>query len=67
MSEITLSDLPEDHELRNRPLVGMYYYSKGSMIKAEVRPAYAIAKVCYNDLGETWTNTERFVYVEADH
>lgn len=67
MSEITLSELPVDHPLRNRPLVGMFYYPLGSLAKAEVMPAYAIAKVCYNDLGPTWTNTERFVYIEADH
>ena len=65
--EITLSELPNDHPLRNKPLVGMFYYPIGSLAKYEVMPAFSIAKVCYNDLSEAWTNTERFVYIEADH
>ena len=63
--EIELAELPVEHLLRNIPLLGMYYYSLDSKVKNKIRPAYTIAKKTYNDLGPTWTNTERFVYVEA--
>ena len=61
MKEVKLVELPYEHPLRNKPLVGMYYYVNGSKIRAEIFPAFFIAKRCYNDLGESWTKWDTFV------
>lgn len=59
--EIDLATLPIEHPLRNKPLVGMFYYVNGSKMRAEIFPAFFIAKKCYNELGPTWTKWDRFV------
>lgn len=61
--EIKLNELPIEHPLRNKPLVGMFYYSKGSLAKNEVRSSFGIAKKCYNDLTGAWL-LDKFVYIE---
>lgn len=55
-----LATLPEDHPLRNKPLIeiGAYYRYRGGIapgIWKEVKPAYGIANKCFNDLGPAWT------------
>ena len=62
--EIVLKDLPVEHELRNKPLAGMFYYARGSKIAREVFPAFGIAKVTYNQLSEVWTKYDVFVWTE---
>lgn len=63
--EIVLKDLPVEHELRNKPLAGMFYYAKDSKIAREVFPAFGIAKVTYNQLSEVWTTHNIFVRREV--
>ena len=59
--EVVLSELDKEHPLRNKPLIGMFYYPKGSKLRAEIFPAFFIAKKCYNDLGPSWTTWDIFV------
>ncbi len=66
MAEIALRDLPIWHPKRNIPLVGMFYYSLNSKMRNEVKPAYGIASKTYNQLGESWTKWDTFVFIEGE-
>jgi hypothetical protein len=57
-----LSTLPHDHPLRNKPLAGAFYNMNGGKALFEVKPAFKIAKCCFNDLGEAWTAYSEFHY-----
>lgn len=59
---IYLRDLPVEDELRHKPLVGSFYHAKNGKFSREVFPTYGIAKKCYNDLGEAWTDNEEFYF-----
>lgn len=54
-----LNTLPEDHELRNTPLGGMYSRNEGSKLWIEITPRYGIAKATFNKLDlNSWCKTE---------
>ena len=57
-----LRHLPIKDELRNKPLVGAFYHAKNGKFSREVFSSYGIAKKCYNDLGEAWTDNEEFYF-----
>jgi hypothetical protein len=54
---IYLNDLPQEHPLRNAPLIkiGAFYLARGSKVWREIFPAFGISKFTYNELGEVWT------------
>lgn len=58
----TLAALPAAHPLRNKPLAGALYNMNGGKALFEVKEAFKIAKLCYNDLGEAWTKYSEFHY-----
>jgi hypothetical protein len=59
---IYLNDFPQEHPLRNAPLIkiGAFYLARGSKVWREVFPAFGIAKFTYNELGEVWTKWDRW-------
>ena len=63
---IYLHELPIDHELRTKPLVGAFYHNKNGKVSREVFSTYGIAKKCYNDLGSAWIDAELF-YFEVEN
>jgi hypothetical protein len=54
-----LNNLPQEHELRNLPLAGMYSRNTGNKLWVEITPAYGIAKATFNMLDlNAWCKTE---------
>ena len=53
---VILNKLPEDHPLRNKPLIELKaeYQSKDSALWYEVRPAFKIANRSFNQLASAW-------------
>jgi hypothetical protein len=58
MTEVILNDLPENHSLRNIPLVELkaFYKRPDAKVWQEMTPAYTIAKtkITFNQLGAVW-------------
>lgn len=52
-----LGSLPENHPLRNIPLIdiGAFYKKKDVNMWREVFPSFNIAKKTYNELSAVWT------------
>ena len=68
INEIILNELPEDHPLRNTPLLGMYHRNKGTKQWKEIGGNYGIRKVTYNMLSkEVWQDTTEFMYKEKEN
>jgi hypothetical protein len=63
---IYLRDLPPDHELRNKPLLGAWYHYTGQTFSREVLPSFGIAKSTYNRLADAWTNNSEFYFNVTD-
>jgi len=61
-----LRDLPPEHELRNKPLLGAWYHYTGQSFSREVLPSFGIAKVCYNQLADAWTNNSDFYFEDTN-
>ena len=61
-----LGDLPVDHPLRKRPLLGAIYGPKGTKESSwkSVLESYKLAKVCYNDLGKAWTTWDDWRFLD---
>lgn len=57
-----LSTLPHNHPNRNKPLAGAFYNMNGGKALFEVKEAFKIAKLCYNDLGGAWVDHSEFHY-----
>lgn len=53
----TLNFLPQDHPLRNKPLIEIKarYRNVESKVFRDVVPAMKIAKLSYNELANVWT------------
>lgn len=58
MQEVILNNLPQNHSLRNIPLIELkaFYKRPDSKVWQEVTPAYTLAKtkITFNQLGEVW-------------
>lgn len=63
---IYLHELAQDHELRNKPLLGALYHYKGQSFAREVLPSYGIARATYNQLADAWTNNSEFYFDVAN-
>lgn len=62
MHEIILNNLPEQHELRNIPLLGKFHRQKGTKAWKEIGGNYGIRNVTFNQLNkEVWTDTTEFM------
>jgi len=57
---ILLHELPRGHELRTRPLVNAQCRNKHSKTWRDITPTWGIAKACYDDLSEAWTDGTEF-------
>jgi uncharacterized protein YbdZ (MbtH family) len=55
-----LGDLPRGHELRQRPLEGCECRNHLSKQWIAITPSWAIAKHCFDDLTENWTDFTLF-------
>ena len=64
--KIYLRDLPQEHELRNKPLLGALYHYTNQSFAREVLPSYGIARATYNQLADAWTNNSEFYFDVKD-
>jgi hypothetical protein len=63
MVRIYLKNLPVDHPLRNKPLVGAFYHAHEKESRGrEVYTSYGIAKKTFNELGPAWIDNETFYF-----
>jgi hypothetical protein len=58
-----LSELPLDHEERNKPLVGCWYKFKYAKDWKEIKAHFRIANKTYNELGLAWTENDIFCWM----
>lgn len=58
-----LAKLPQDHPLRNTPLlkIGAGFKTHGKPNFVWIRKSWAIAKNTYNELGDVWTRNSTWV------
>ena len=68
MGWVILKELPEDHPLRNTPLIQIQAenQTKDSKIWYEIRPAFKISNKTYNELGPAWTEYDMWRGWEED-
>lgn len=57
--KMILNNLPDDHELRNKPLINMFHRNTGLKMWKEITPSYGISKATFNMLDiNSWCKTE---------
>lgn len=59
-AEVLLHELPRGHELRTRLLAGAQLHNRAGKGWRDIPPSWAIAKSCYDQLGDAWTDTNDF-------
>lgn len=52
--EVKLNDLEREHPLRNQPLLGAQYCTRGKKTRKNIEQHWKLAKVTFNDLAEFW-------------